>query len=135
MHRFVFELCAQQSLDSFPGTVVVEHLDHDKLNNQNSNLRLTSQGVNMFRSKGVSVHTQRDKSKGYTYTYYTLRMTWHYKPITLLTFKEETEAHKAQPYIKAEMLKYLESNPFADKATVLNFIRSQREEWKNVIRP
>lgn len=134
MHRFVYELRAQQSLNTFPGTVVIEHLDHNKLNNRNDNLRLTSQGVNMFRSKGVSVHTQRDSSKGTTYVYYILRMTWHYKPITILTFKEESAARAAQPYIKAELLNYLESNPFADRATILNFIRSKREEWKNDLR-
>lgn len=135
MHRFVYELRAKQSIDSFPGSVVVEHVDHDKLNNQNSNLRLTSQSVNNFRSKGVAHHIKRDNSKNEPYVYHTLRMTWRYKEITILNFKEELHARIAQPIVKTDILEFVTENPFADKDTVLNFIRSKREEWKNVIRP
>lgn len=93
MHRFIIEA---------PDNMEVDHRDHDKLNNQKSNLRLCTRSQNMANTrhsaskfKGVSVqssHQGRNK-------YYRTKITVRGKDfVKIFSFTPEGELAAAQHY-------------------------------------
>jgi hypothetical protein len=89
-HRLIWYI-----FNGCPGTLVIDHIDGDKLNNKIENLRAVTQKVNS--------RNRKDKSEPYTgVTYVTSRqryvaqITVNYKNLYLGSFKTLAEAQEAR---------------------------------------
>jgi hypothetical protein len=98
MHRQIMELHGHNLVG-----VVVDHIDHDTLNNMKSNLRVCThaenkmnRGINKNNLSGFKGVSQLKCKRGSReYTYWRARINYQNKSVYLGIFKTKEEAYKA----------------------------------------
>lgn len=99
----VHRLVAEMFMPNFNPSLIVDHIDRNKLNNHINNLRMVTSQENSFNTNAKGWYRTK-------YNTYTAQIVLNNKTYRLGTFKTKEEAHQAYLDAKSQMHKISCSN-------------------------